>query len=367
MVDPNTITTRHELAAAIAEVLDRDSRSYQAVAADAQLGVATVYDMANGKSFPRWASLQRLLATCGISGPNLAAWHDAHRRTQPSGAEKLPQPSPSHTDTPVPAMETGTTPDPKPSSPHKVPHRLTRPGLWAVGALGLVALAVASTAIAFNVNDKSTATTDPPLSAAVKTVVRGNCAGLIVTSTADQLGAPPPYGGYGAWVNTHDAALADTNLVQVSMTGTGAAPVMITGLHAEVTDRTAGPLHGIRVNGQCGSPITARYADIDLDTTPPKIVGSNADPAKYLDEDHFSATPLTFPYKISDTDPELLLIVAKSPHKDTVSYRLHLDWTDGKTSGTLILDDNGKPFKVATAESDAPLYVASGTTFYPIK
>ncbi|WP_338760210.1 helix-turn-helix transcriptional regulator [Nocardia vulneris] len=356
MANPNTITTRQELAAAIAELLDHGTRSYQAVAADAELGVATVYDMANGKSFPRWGSLQRLLSACGITGTDLAAWRGAHQRAQTDIAKNLPGSTPEHT----------VTDSPAPPAINPVAARLRRwrsgQTSWAAGALSLVAVVVA--AIVFSPHDKPTS---PPLTAAVKTVVRGNCAALILPTSADQLGAPPPHNGYGAWVNTHDAALNGSNLVQVSITGTGPEPVIITGLHAEIIDRVTGPLKGIRVNGQCGSPIKARYADFDLDTTPPKIVGSNADPAQYLAEDQFSTSPLTFPYKISNTDPELLLIAAKSPRKDTVSYRLYLDWTNGKTNGTITLDDNGKPFKVATAEPDSPLYVASGATFSPIK
>lgn len=82
MVDPSSIDTRAELHAALKDLFDGDDRSYLALATDAQLAPATVHDMVNGKSFPRWSSLRLVLGACGITGASLSSWRQACERAR---------------------------------------------------------------------------------------------------------------------------------------------------------------------------------------------------------------------------------------------------------------------------------------------
>lgn len=211
------------------------------------------------------------------------------------------------------------------------------------------------------------------LTVSTETIVRGGCSTVVFPGSAAELGTPPvdPH-DYATWVRDHDGAEAipwagfRLGQVQLDLKGTSSAPVTITSLTAEVVDRRPGPRTGTTVSGQCGGETIGRLAEIDLDADPPKITGSNADPKKIWGED-IRTTPLKFPYTITDTDTELLLICAEVPSNDTVSYRLHIGWTDGQYSGNKTVDNAGKPFQVATANPANPMYKPSGTQLIRLK
>lgn len=194
-----------------------------------------------------------------------------------------------------------------------------------------------------------------PFTVQASTVVHGWCTTLVFDKMLSEL-SPPPTVGYEQWAWDHDGIEATRGLpdsgsvnkagrVQLSLRGTSAVPVTITGLDVEIVERKPGPLRGIVVSGLCGSETVGRLAEIDLDAHPPKIVRSNADPTQIWGQDT-DTKPLKFPYLISATDPELLLVVVELNNSDTVSYRLHVGWTDGVHAGTQVIDHGGKPFRV---------------------
>ncbi|MFC8383778.1 hypothetical protein [Nocardia sp. NPDC057272] len=155
-----------------------------------------------------------------------------------------------------------------------------------VASIGLVAAFPA---------DENNSAVPAPLTIDVKTVIGGQCDGLVFHQPINELGPPPSYGGYGVWTAERDGAETGQSKVLVSIIGKGPSPVMLTGIGAEVIDRQPGPMRGTKLNGQCGSPMKARFAEVNLDVEPPKIVGSNADPDQYYGEGTFSSTPLQFP------------------------------------------------------------------------
>lgn len=235
---------------------------------------------------------------------------------------------------------------------------------WVVPALagvGVVVLAVAVGVLVLPDSGGEAAAAEP-FSAEASTVVTGWCSTLVFDKPVAELGAAPkPPAEYARWAREHDGVDADpmggfsAGRVLLNLQGTGSAPVTITSLGAEVVDRTPGPMKGTKVSGQCGSSTKGRLAEIDLETDPPKIIRSNADPNQLWGSDT-NSTPLQFPYKISETDPELLLIIAEVRGTDTVSYRLHVGWTTGSNSGTKVIDNHGKPFRVGTADPKAHTY-----------
>jgi hypothetical protein len=216
-------------------------------------------------------------------------------------------------------------------------------------------LGVAVTAIAWPESESSTEV----LAVEAVTAVNGWCGTYVFDKPATELRQPPrAQTDYGRWIREHGGVEAiqmgtyRSGRVQLSLQGTATTPVTITGLDTEVVDRTPGPVKGTLVSGQCGSSTIGRLAEVDMDTDPPKIVRSNRDPNQTWGSDT-NTTPLQFPYRVSSTDPELLLIIVNAHSTDTISYRLHIGWTDGTHSGTKIIDDHGTPFRVGTPDPDA--------------
>ncbi|MEV5839752.1 hypothetical protein [Nocardia sp. NPDC052112] len=197
---------------------------------------------------------------------------------------------------------------------------------------------------------------------------RGTCGyGVIFDGPVEALGRADMK-DYEHWVWEHDGAETGPEAkrdgrVLLSIRGNGPSPVLLTGLAIEIVDRKPGPLVGTVVGGGCGGETMGPLAEVDLDSNPPKIIRTNADPDGLLSgeegvwsKDGYNAKPLAFPYKVSDTDPELLLIIAEAHTPDTVSYRLKLSWSDGSNSGTEIIDNHGKPFRLAATGTGSPVY-----------
>ncbi|WP_280395616.1 helix-turn-helix domain-containing protein [Nocardia brasiliensis] len=361
MVDPNNITTRIELAAAIAGLLDRGSRSYQAVAADAQLGVATVYDMANGKSFPRWTSLKRLLNACGITGPDLTAWRDAHRRVQTDNSEP-PQPLiPAH-----PVTTPATTPTPN----RKIPHQL-----FAASVLGVVVIVVLVFIVLTN-RDKNGApsgagasqpTTTSDTIAAIpftwQSVLSDKIAGFMFAQPVSGLGPPPQVGNrteFQEWARTHQGVpsfvtgndqgtVTATNGIQLGLSVKGpGSVVMLTGMDIEIVERKPA-MSGTHVGMLVGGRMVGRRVELDADTDPPTLIESSSGEENANGEP--LSEPLQFPYRISATDPELFYVWVRTTQH--ITWRIKIRWIAESHSGETTIDDHGKPFEVAMPATTA--------------
>ena len=53
-----------------------------------------------------------------------------------------------------------------------------------------------------------------------------------------------------------------------------------------------------------------------------------------------------FPFSVSESDPEVYYITADASAYD-VSWYLELKWSSGSRSGTLTVDDKGRPFRTS--------------------
>lgn len=65
--------------------------------------------------------------------------------------------------------------------------------------------------------------------------------------------------------------------------------------------------------------------------------------------------PPTFPFKVSDSDPEYFNVEFSTPRCDC-RFRLELDWVADGRRGTTTIDDHGKPFRVV-GNRDLPEYI----------
>lgn len=83
-----------------------------------------------------------------------------------------------------------------------------------------------------------------------------------------------------------------------------------------------------------------RLFDIDLDASRP-LARSKAG------NDAGEPIPaVSFPYRVSATDPEILLATGRAVTCDCAWY-LELEWSSGARSGTVRIDDHGKPFRTS--------------------
>ncbi|MEV5785377.1 hypothetical protein AB0L42_30930 [Streptomyces sp. NPDC052287] len=77
---------------------------------------------------------------------------------------------------------------------------------------------------------------------------------------------------------------------------------------------------------------------------PPRAFKTNLDEARptLKPKENRDGPPPDFPYTVTDSGPELFLIFVESDNE--VNWILELDWSSAGRSGTITIDDNGKPF-----------------------
>lgn len=201
----------------------------------------------------------------------------------------------------------------------------------------------------------------PAITASVQHNV-DSCSSLLVPGGVSNLN-PPANDSIAAWssfarnsgaidVNPWSATQGST-FVTVTLKGASGDPIRIDGLQIHVLSRKAMP-SGDYVSGQCGDPVQARYAEFNLDETPAKMVRSSGMVAYLGDK---NATPLRFPYEISDSKLETLLIMGDA--SEFVSWTAELQWSDGRQSGSIVIDDDGQPFLTGHTENTT-MYMPSG-------
>lgn len=154
---------------------------------------------------------------------------------------------------------------------------------------------------------------------------------------------PPPPAPQDAapWARSQRAVHGGRTLVGVSVQGRTDTAVVLEALRVRVVGR-ADPVGGaVYSTGQgCGSDVTPRSFAVDLDKDRPlarPVPGS----------DRGTDTPaVSMPYKVSATDPEVLLVDARTADCDCRWY-LELDWSSQGRTGTARVDDHGVPFRTS--------------------
>ncbi|CAM5284843.1 Helix-turn-helix domain-containing protein OS=Streptomyces tendae OX=1932 GN=GUR47_06805 PE=4 SV=1 [Streptomyces tendae] len=139
-------------------------------------------------------------------------------------------------------------------------------------------------------------------------------------------------------------------LVQLSVQGRSDTAVVLEALRVRVVGRTA-PAAGnaYAMDQGCGGSITPRSFAVDLDKDRPiarAVAGNDA------------GTPIPavrMPYRVSAKDPEVLLVTAGTSACDCRWY-LELDWSSQGRTGTVRIDDGGRPFRTS-AITGLPRYV----------
>ncbi|MFI1468490.1 helix-turn-helix domain-containing protein [Streptomyces wuyuanensis] len=160
----------------------------------------------------------------------------------------------------------------------------------------------------------------------------------------EQAAPPPVPQDTRRWARTFGAVAGGHMRLQLTVTGNTDASVVLTDLNVRVVGRKAPlPWQAYSMGDGCGGGITPQTFDVDLDGARPLAVpeagqdGDRVVPAK------------DFPYKVSTSDPQVLnLDVHTEGHE--VSWYLELAWSSGDKSGTIRVDDAGKPFRTSALE-----------------
>ncbi|MFJ3100995.1 helix-turn-helix domain-containing protein [Streptomyces sp. NPDC086835] len=160
---------------------------------------------------------------------------------------------------------------------------------------------------------------------------------------------PPPPQDYRGWARALGGVDAGRMQLQLTATGRTEDSVVINAVHVRTVARGAALAWNAYSMGEgCGSGVTPQTFDIDLDAGRPvvkPVAGTDGDltvPAK------------DFPYKVASNDPQVLNFDVHTEAHD-VSWYLEVAWSSGDRSGTVRVDDGGRPFRTSAAEG-RPMY-----------
>lgn len=155
----------------------------------------------------------------------------------------------------------------------------------------------------------------------------------LVNQKAEQVPPPPNEPEARGWVTALGGVAAGQQMLALTVQGTGKATVVLEALHVRVVTKNA-PLawNDFQMGFGCGGGVDTKSFVVDLDAGSPTV--------------ETKAGQRDFPYKVSESDPEVFYIFANSKAHD-VSWYLELDWSSGTKKGTVRVDDNGNPFRTS--------------------
>ncbi|MFJ9107413.1 helix-turn-helix domain-containing protein [Streptomyces sp. NPDC102283] len=152
---------------------------------------------------------------------------------------------------------------------------------------------------------------------------------------------PPVEADAESWAGALGAVHAGEAGVRITLQGRNERAVVLESLRIRVVERRS-PADGrvYRMSSGCGGALTPRMFDVDLDVPRPvarSVAGND------------SGEPIeafAFPYSVSVTDPEVLLITGRTVGCDC-DWFAELTWSAGGRSGTVRVDDGGRPFRTS--------------------
>ncbi|MCX4858641.1 transcriptional regulator [Streptomyces canus] len=164
---------------------------------------------------------------------------------------------------------------------------------------------------------------------------------FLVDSDPEQVGPPATEENAPRWSAAYGAVASGEQRVALTVQGTGEDTVVLNSLHVRVLAKGA-PLawNDYSMGVGCGGGVGTKSFDVDLDDGSPTVTVKNGQ--------------RDFPYKVSESDPEVFYVSAHTKAHD-VRWDLSLDWSSGDRSGTVHLDNAGRPFRTS-ADAGRPGY-----------
>jgi transcriptional regulator with XRE-family HTH domain len=156
---------------------------------------------------------------------------------------------------------------------------------------------------------------------------------FLVDSDPEQVGPPASEQDAPRWAAAYGAVSSGEQRIALTVQGTGAKTVVLNALHVRFLGKDA-PLawNDYSMGVGCGGGVGTKSFDIDLDDGNPRVTVKNGQ--------------RDFPYKVSESDPEVFYVTARARAHD-VRWDLSLDWSSGDRSGTVHIDDDGRPFRTS--------------------
>ncbi|MER5386019.1 helix-turn-helix transcriptional regulator [Streptomyces sp. NPDC002688] len=155
----------------------------------------------------------------------------------------------------------------------------------------------------------------------------------LVDRPAPQVPPPPNESDARGWVTALGGVPSGEQMLALTVQGTGKATVVLKALHVRVLGKSA-PLawNDYAMGVGCGGGVETKSFTVDLDAGRPAIAVKGGQ--------------RNFPYKVSESDPEVFYVFADA-QAHNVRWCLELDWSSGTKSGTVRVDDHGKPFRTS--------------------
>ncbi|MFB7266517.1 helix-turn-helix domain-containing protein [Streptomyces nojiriensis] len=190
-----------------------------------------------------------------------------------------------------------------------------------------------------------------PLKAAVRSHVwTAGCDHAYLSERGPGSVPPPPVEADApAWAAAQRAVHAGTQIVEVTLHGTGGGAVVLEDLEVRVAARRKPPAWNVYQMSQgCGGGLTPAAFAVNLDAPRPlaRPVAGN---------DGGSTLPApAFPLRVSAAEPAVLRVAAATTGCDC-DWFLDLRWTGPSGSGTLRIDEGGRPLRTSAAPG-RPVY-----------
>ncbi|MFJ6481202.1 helix-turn-helix domain-containing protein [Streptomyces sp. NPDC091682] len=190
-----------------------------------------------------------------------------------------------------------------------------------------------------------------PLKAAVRSHVwTAGCDHAYLSERGPGSVPPPPVEADApAWATAQHAVHAGTQIVEVTLHGTGGGAVVLEDLEVRVAARRKPPAWNVYQMSQgCGGGLTPAAFAVNLDAPRPQ-----ARPVAGNDGGNTLPAP-SFPLRVSAAEPAVLRVAAATTGCDCDWY-LDLRWTGPSGSGTLRIDEGGRPLRTSAA-TGRPVY-----------
>ncbi|WP_241562180.1 helix-turn-helix domain-containing protein [Streptomyces hoynatensis] len=197
------------------------------------------------------------------------------------------------------------------------------------------------------------ATGTAPLAVATRPYALDQCEGrYLVDRPPSQVPPPPSETEAPGWARALGAVPAGEQLVELTVQGTGQETVVLRDLRLRVTE-SGEPLPWQLYGGYSacgGGPVRTAAFDVDLDAAAPR-------PAAADGQDDL-------PLWVDESEPLVFYVDAHTDSQD-VSWYLELDWSSGEDSGTLRVDDEGRPFRTSAVSGQTEWgYLIGGTEWF---
>ncbi|MFE3555738.1 hypothetical protein ACFXKW_12835 [Streptomyces sp. NPDC059193] len=158
---------------------------------------------------------------------------------------------------------------------------------------------------------------------------------------------PPVEADAPAWASAQRAVHAGTQIVEVTLHGTGTGSVVLEDLEVRVAARRTPPAWNVYQMSQgCGGALTPAAFTVNLDAPRPvlrPVAGNDSG-----GETGRVIPAPAFPMRVSAAEPVVLRVEAATTGCDC-DWSLDLRWTAPSGTGTLRIDDNGRPLRTSAA------------------